>query len=65
MCAKYASGHSLWCSTAPMPPPNGIRMTIGILSLPLRAEVHLRDLADDLVERRVDEAVELDLDTGR
>ena len=34
MCAKYASGLSLWCSTAPMPPPNGIRITIGILILP-------------------------------
>ena len=30
MCANCASGDSLWCSTAPMPPPNGIRMTIGI-----------------------------------
>jgi hypothetical protein len=35
VCAKYASGLSLWCSTAPMPPPNGIRMTIGIGSRPL------------------------------
>ena len=34
MCANCASGLSLWCSTAPMPPPNGIRMTIGILTLP-------------------------------
>ena len=34
MCANCASGLSLWCSTAPMPPPNGIRMTIGILDLP-------------------------------
>ncbi len=34
MCANCASGDSLWCSTAPMPPPNGIRMTIGILDLP-------------------------------
>jgi hypothetical protein len=24
---KYASGDSLWCSAAPMPPPNGIRIT--------------------------------------
>ena len=30
VCAKYASGLSLWCSTAPMPPPYGIRMTTGI-----------------------------------
>ena len=30
VCAKYASGDSLWCSTAPMPPPYGMRMTIGI-----------------------------------
>ena len=35
MCANCASGDSLWCSTAPMPPPNGIRMTIGILIRPL------------------------------
>ena len=34
MCANCASGDSLWCSTAPMPPPNGIRMTIGIGVLP-------------------------------
>ena len=34
VCAKYASGDSEWCSTAPMPPPNGIRITIGILTLP-------------------------------
>ena len=61
MWAKYASGDSLWCSTAPMPPPNGILITIGIFSRPRGAEVHLRHLADDLVEGRVDEAVELDL----
>ncbi len=61
MCAKYASGDSEWCSTAPMPPPNGIRMTIGSRTLALRAVVHLRHLGDDLVVRRVDEAVELDL----
>ena len=30
VCAKYASGDSLWCSTAPMPPPNGMRIVIGI-----------------------------------
>lgn len=34
VCAKYASGDSEWCSTAPMPPPNGIRITMGMLSLP-------------------------------
>ena len=39
-------------------------MTIGILRAALRAVAHLRDLADDLVVRRVDEAVELDLDDG-
>ena len=37
-------------------------MTIGIVDVARRAGVHLGDLADDLVERRVDEAVELDLD---
>ncbi len=34
MCANCASGDSLWCSTAPMPPPKGMRMTIGIVTLP-------------------------------
>ena len=34
MCAKYVSTDSLWCSTAPMPPPNGMRMVIGILTRP-------------------------------
>ena len=29
VCAKYASGDSLWCSTAPMPPPNGRRTVDG------------------------------------
>jgi hypothetical protein len=48
-----------------MPPPKGIRITIGIFTLPWAAEVDLRDLADDLVVRRVDEPVELDLTTGR
>ena len=61
-CARSsASGLSLWCSTAPMPPPNGMRMTIGIGSLPLRAGVDLGDLRDDLVVGREDEPVELDL----
>ena len=32
MCAKYASGDSLWCSTAPIPPPYGTRMTTGSVS---------------------------------
>ncbi len=30
--AKITSGDSLWCSTAPMPPPNGMRITIGRLT---------------------------------
>ena len=30
MCAKNDSGDSAWCSTAPIPPPNGMRITIGI-----------------------------------
>jgi hypothetical protein len=34
------------------------------LGAALGAVAHLRDLADDLVVRRVDEAVELDLDDG-
>ena len=34
VCAKIASGDSLWCSTAPMPPPNGMRITTGRLTLP-------------------------------
>ena len=34
MCAKYASLDSLWCSTAPMPPPTGMRMTIGSVTSP-------------------------------
>ena len=25
---------SLWCSTAPMPPPKGMRMTIGSFTVP-------------------------------
>ena len=29
MCANSDSGLSLWCSTAPIPPPNGIRTTTG------------------------------------
>ena len=28
-CANSDSGLSLWCSTAPIPPPNGIRTTTG------------------------------------
>ena len=32
--AKYVSGDSLWCSTAPMPPPDGILITIGIFCRP-------------------------------
>ena len=34
VCAKYASGDSEWCSTAPIPPPNGMRIVIGIRSAP-------------------------------
>jgi hypothetical protein len=32
--AKKTSGDSLWCSTAPMPPPNGIRITTGSFTRP-------------------------------
>ena len=35
MCAKYASGASWWCSTAPMWPPYGTRMTTGMRTAPL------------------------------
>ena len=59
--AKYASGDSLWCSTAPIPPPHGIRITTGILTCPSERSRMLGQLADDLVERGEDEAVELDL----
>ena len=34
VCANSASGDSLWCSTAPMPPPYGTRMTTGRFSRP-------------------------------
>ena len=34
MCANSDSGDSEWCSTAPIPPPNGTRITTGILTLP-------------------------------
>lgn len=33
-CAKSDSGDSEWCSTAPMPPPYGMRMTTGIFTVP-------------------------------
>lgn len=32
---KYASGESEWCSAAPMPPPHGTRMVIGMRTAPL------------------------------
>ena len=31
---KSTSGDSLWCSTAPMPPPYGILITTGMVTLP-------------------------------
>ena len=34
MCANNASLDSLWCSTAPMPPPHGTRITTGRLTSP-------------------------------
>ncbi len=34
VCAKNTSGDSLWCSTAPMPPPHGMRMVTGRLTFP-------------------------------
>ena len=32
--ANSTSGDSLWCSTAPMPPPNGMRITTGSATWP-------------------------------
>jgi len=34
VCANSASGLSLWCSTAPIPPPYGTRITTGTWSFP-------------------------------
>ena len=34
VCANSASGLSPWCSTPPMPPPYGMRMTTGICTAP-------------------------------
>ena len=34
VCANSTSGDSLWCSTAPMPPPHGMRITTGRLTFP-------------------------------
>ncbi len=40
VCANNASLDSLWCSTAPMPPAHGTRMTIGsVRSPPERARI--------------------------
>ena len=44
-----------------MPPPHGILITTGRLTLAERAHPHLRELGHDLIEGGVDEAVELDL----
>ncbi len=46
---------------APMPPWNGMRITIAIVVRAVGTLVQLGDLRDDLVEGRIDEAVELDL----
>ncbi len=61
MWAKHASGLSLWCSTAPMPPPKGTRTTTGSAIEPRDRFAHLGELGDDLVVGGVDEPVELDL----
>ena len=61
VCAKYASGLSWWCSTAPMCPPYGMRITTGMLTRALVAVRDLGELRGDLVERGEDEPVELDL----
>src|SRR5690606_41041472 len=34
VCTKYVSGDSEWCSTAPIPPPYGMRTTTGRRTLP-------------------------------
>ena len=34
VCTKYASGDSEWCSAAPTPPAHGMRIVIGIVTLP-------------------------------
>ena len=34
VCTKYASGDSEWCSAAPTPPAQGMRMVIGIFTRP-------------------------------
>ena len=34
VCANSASGDSLWCSTAPIPPPHGIRIVTGMVTWP-------------------------------
>ena len=34
VCANSTSGDSLWCSIAPMAPPNGTRITTGSVSRP-------------------------------
>ena len=61
MWANIASGLSEWCSGAWMPPPHGARSTIGQDSRP---RVRLRSRAGmvhQLVDRGVDEALELEL----
>ncbi len=44
-----------------MPPPYGVRIDHVARELAARAVAHLRELAHDLVERRIDEVEELDL----
>ena len=61
MWAQYASGDSEWCSTAPMPPPKGMRTVTGSLHRAPRPVRHLGEVGDDLLERRVGEPVELHL----
>ncbi len=34
VCTKYDSGDSEWCSTAPIPPPKGMRTTTGRRTAP-------------------------------
>ncbi len=61
MCAQYVSVDSEWCSTAPIPPNDGIRIGDRHVHVAVGAHAVLRQVADDLVERRVGEPVELDL----
>ncbi len=44
VCANSTSGDSLWCSTAPIPPPYGTRMTTGTVIRPRDRECILASI---------------------